>query len=149
MPGGGSSMPGGTSLSTARAAMSPHGIAMDAAMRIVEESGHRLGIIAREEKKEATASSAFSINHRAPDSARSPPISPAMMSSLEHRRERAKAWAKSRCVVGVKTLDTITSQIPKLYVRMYCCRFYSSNQRCLTCTHTGPWLRFLRLTPPP
>ena len=66
--------------------MSPHGVAMDAAMRLVEEHSARLGIV----REEAVA------NERARDTAYANQIAAPAMTSLEQRRQRAKDWAKSR-----------------------------------------------------
>lgn len=69
-----------------RAVMSPHGVAMDAAIRIVEERGARLGILQEEgDAEKAVRELAYANQIAAP-----------AMTSLEQRRQRAKAWAKSR-----------------------------------------------------
>ena len=84
-----------------RAAMSPHGVAMDAAIRIVEERGARLGIV-REEKEDHAAAAAGggggNSSDQSKDAAYANQIAAPAMTSLEQRRQRAKAWAKSRCV---------------------------------------------------
>lgn len=83
-----------------RAAMSPHGVAMDAAIRIVEERGARLGIV-REEKEDAAAAAVAAANNSDQankDAAYANQIASPAMTSLEQRRQRAKAWAKSRYV---------------------------------------------------
>lgn len=82
-----------------KAAMSPHGSAMDAAMRMVEEQGARLGIV-REEKEDSglaagAAGGGGGINGDQEDAYANQIAAPAM-TSLEQRRQRAKAWAKSR-----------------------------------------------------
>lgn len=74
-----------------RAAMSPHGVAMDAAMRIVDERGARLGIV-REEGDAGT-------DRTGRDPSYANQIAAPAMTSLEQRRQRAKAWAKSRYAV--------------------------------------------------
>lgn len=78
-----------------RAAMSPHGVAMDAALRIVEEQGARLGIV-KEEKEDAAAAAAAAAADGFGDAAYANQIAAPAMTSLEQRRQRAKAWAKSR-----------------------------------------------------
>lgn len=86
-----------------KAAMSPHGLAMDAAMRMVEEKGARLGIVREEKEDAAVAAAAASarrgggINGDREDAYANQIAAPAM-TSLEQRRQRAKAWAKSRYV---------------------------------------------------
>ncbi len=87
-------LPRPTSLSR-RAAMSPHGVAMDAAMKIVEEQGARLGIV-REEREDNAAGGGGGRGDRAKDAAYANQIAAPAMTSLEQRRQRAKAWAKSR-----------------------------------------------------
>ncbi|CAM9383491.1 unnamed protein product, partial [Sphacelaria rigidula] len=74
-----------------RAAMSPHGPAMDAALRMLEDGSLRLGILPEEggggaDEKEGTER----------DVAYGNQIAVPPMTSLEQRRQRAKAWAKSR-----------------------------------------------------
>lgn len=74
-----------------RAAMSPHGAAMDAALRMLEDGSLRLGILPEEgggggDDKEGTER----------DVAYGNQIAVPPMTSLEQRRQRAKAWAKSR-----------------------------------------------------
>lgn len=78
-----------------RAAMSPHGVAMDAAIRIVEEHGARLGIV----REEGDAN-----NDRGRDASYANQIAAPAMTSLEDRRKRAKDWAKSRWVCGLVLL---------------------------------------------
>ncbi|CAM9951295.1 unnamed protein product, partial [Scytosiphon promiscuus] len=83
-----------------KAAMSPHGVAMDAALRIVEEQGARLGIV-KEEKEDAAAAAAATAaaansSDGFRDAAYANQIAAPAMTSLEQRRQRAKAWAKSR-----------------------------------------------------
>lgn len=73
-----------------RAVMSPHGQAMDAAIRLVEERGARLGIVREEADANANA------NERTRDPSYANQIAAPAMTSLEQRRQRAKAWAKSR-----------------------------------------------------
>ena len=87
-----------TSIRGGRAAMSPHGVAMDAAMRIVEEQGARLGIV-REEREDTAAGGGKGGGGKgegAKDAAYANQIAAPAMTSLEQRRQRAKAWAKSR-----------------------------------------------------
>lgn len=72
-----------------RAAMSPHGVAMDAALKMVEERGARLGIL-REEGVSGTEKGGGR------DLAYDNQIAAPAMTSLEQRRQRAKAWARSR-----------------------------------------------------
>lgn len=88
-----------------KGAMSPHGLAMDAAMRMVEEQGARLGIV-REEKEDAAVAAAAAAAtaggggiHGDQEDAYANQIAAPAMTSLEQRRQRAKAWAKSRCVL--------------------------------------------------
>lgn len=69
-----------------RAAMSPHGAAMDAALRMIEDGGVRLGIV-REETVDEKGSQGLPYDNQ---------IAAPKMTSLEQRRQRAKAWAKSR-----------------------------------------------------
>lgn len=69
-----------------RAAMSPHGPAMDAALRMIEDGGMRLGIVKEEGADEKGAR----------DVAYDKQIAVPQITSLEQRRQRAKAWAKSR-----------------------------------------------------
>lgn len=69
-------------------AMSPHGVAMDAALKM-EERGARLEIL-REETVTTTE------KYGAQDLAYDSQIAAPAMTSLEQRRQRAKAWAKSR-----------------------------------------------------
>lgn len=76
-------------LTPKRAVMSPHGVAMDAALKMVEERGARLGIV-----REEAVSSADKGGER--DLTYDNQIAAPAMTSLEQRRQRAKAWARSR-----------------------------------------------------
>eukprot|EP00752_Nemacystus_decipiens_P009980 g8900.t1 len=104
-----------------RAAMSPHGVAMDAAIRIVEERGARLGIV-REEKEDAAAAAAAaaanSSSDQAKDAAYANQIAAPAMTSLEQRRQRAKAWAKSRAIgtshqIRTGAMPDLAKKIPR------------------------------------
>lgn len=76
-------------LTPKRAVMSPHGVAMDAALKMVEERGARLGIL-----REEAVSSGDKGGTR--DLTYDNQIAAPAMTSLEQRRQRAKAWARSR-----------------------------------------------------
>lgn len=116
-----------------RAVMSPHGVAMDAALRIVEEHGARLGIV-REEADAYAHDKAAAAAAAARDPSYGSQVASPAMTSQEQRRQRAKAWAKSRWGSDMSKISTmggaslfqfipLMSEIPRRYIRMKWCRY--------------------------